>query len=80
MIHDYDLKRPVHTTSVAGYYLTRVFWLAVLLAVAVVVWSYQLHIRTAFERGTKAPVAKKKTHQAREAEALRSEEFNRRTK
>lgn len=74
---EYDLRRPVHTTSVAGYYITRIFWLAVLGAVALIVWSYQPQIRSAFESGTKAPVAKKKTHQQREADALRSEESSR---
>lgn len=77
---EYDLKRPIHTTSVAGYYLSRLFWIAVLAAVALMVWSYQPQLREAFGTATKAPVAKKKTHQQREADALRREESSRRIK
>lgn len=71
---EFDLKRPIHTTSVAGYYFSRLFWIAVLGAVALMVWSYQPQLKTWWAGATKEPVAKKKTHQQREAEALQKED------
>lgn len=77
---EYDLHRPVIKRSLAGYYLTRLFWIAVLLSAGTLVWGYQAQIRSAFGAVSVTPKAKKKTHQAREAEAMRKEERKSRIK
>lgn len=74
MIHDYDLKRQVITSSVWPYYVRRIALLGALLLACALVWNNRVEIQSVFNRNTAPPVAKKKTFQQREAESLRKAE------
>ena len=74
MREQYDIRRPVITTSVFPYYAKRLLAIAVIASVALIVWSRQASIGQWWGKQTASPVVKKKSFAQREREGLAAEE------